>query len=186
MLTRRFSGALTDAAIRAGALFIFLPMVATAQPEANEASDAASSQVTQVEATGSPVLLGGGMEAGPKGESLNFFNSLLRAAQLGALIDVPPHYTLIAPSDRAFRALAPERLSDMIHRPDGLRDLLAAHIVPGHVAVRDLRPGATLRTLDGNVVELSAAPNAVLLNQAELLASAETDVGVVHVVDRLL
>src|SRR5690606_29324688 len=63
--------------------------------------------------------------------------------------------TVFAPSDYAFERLPVETLTGLFTDRDRLRAFLAAHIVRGEYAERDLIPFTRLPTLAGNALTLS-------------------------------
>ncbi|MCU0834670.1 MAG: fasciclin domain-containing protein [Chromatiaceae bacterium] len=117
--------------------------------------------------------------------SVAFFNSLLRAASLGDLLDLRGTYTLFVPVDAAFSRMSGERIAELIHDSQSLRSLIAAHVVPGRVLKSDLTPGAAVRSVSGDRIEASTA-DGLQVNGANLITTAFLGSVVVHVVDRLL
>jgi uncharacterized surface protein with fasciclin (FAS1) repeats len=117
--------------------------------------------------------------------TLAFFGSLLRAADLGELLQVKGPYTVFMPMDEAFRDMPGEELSRLVNDPESLRALLKAHIVPGRVWATDLMSERALISLDGARIEALAGAD-LRVNGATVLATEVVDEGVVHYVDRLL
>lgn len=117
--------------------------------------------------------------------SIAFFNSLLRAVSLGDLLDLRGTYTLFVPVDGAFSRMSGERIAGLIHDPQSLRSLVAAHIVPGRILEADLAQGAAVLSVSGDRIEASTA-DGLQVNGANLITTAVAGPVVIHVVDRLL
>jgi transforming growth factor-beta-induced protein len=117
--------------------------------------------------------------------SIAFFGSLLRAASLGDLLDVGRSYTVFFPFDGAFSRMTGEQISDLIHDPESLRALVAAHIVPGRVLMTDLMRGRAVFSISGDRIESSPAARPQL-NGATLIKTELVGPIVVHVIDDLL
>jgi hypothetical protein len=117
--------------------------------------------------------------------SIAFFGSLLRAANLGDLLDLSGVYTLLVPVDSAFSGLTGQQISDLIHDPESLRSLVTAHIVPGRVFATDLtQEGATL-PISGARIDPNPAGRPQV-DGMSLIRTALAGPIVVHVVDGLL
>jgi uncharacterized surface protein with fasciclin (FAS1) repeats len=116
---------------------------------------------------------------------VEFFGSLLRAAGFGGLLRADRPYTLFVSVDAAFEHLAGEQLSNLIHDPQALRTLVASHVTPGRISAADLRAGEPLVSVGGTTI---AAPpgGPLLVNGAPVIASEETEYGVVHIVGGLI
>jgi uncharacterized surface protein with fasciclin (FAS1) repeats len=145
----------------------------TARPDA---SDPAAQRLARAE--GLPDFVNG---AG----SIAFFSSLARAAGLGNVLDFAGAYTLFVPVDGAFSALSGQQISDLIHDPESLRSLVAAHIVRGRVLATDLTQGNAIFSISGARIEPSPAARPQV-NGATLVKTVRTGPVVVHVVDGLL
>jgi uncharacterized surface protein with fasciclin (FAS1) repeats len=117
--------------------------------------------------------------------SIAFFSSLARAAGLGNVLDFAGAYTLFVPVDGAFSALSGQQISDLIHDPESLRSLVAAHIVRGRVLATDLTQGNAIFSISGARIEPSPAARPQV-NGATLVKTVRTGPVVVHVVDGLL
>jgi uncharacterized surface protein with fasciclin (FAS1) repeats len=117
--------------------------------------------------------------------SVAFFGSLLRAASLGDLLDLGGEYTLFVPVDAAFSRMTGQQISDLIHDPESLRSLVAAHIVPERVLVTDLKHGRAVFAISGDRIEPSPAARPQL-NGATLIRTALAGPIMVHIIDGLL
>jgi uncharacterized surface protein with fasciclin (FAS1) repeats len=117
--------------------------------------------------------------------SFEFFNTLVRAANMDGLLQADAPYTLFMPSDRAFSAISGERLSALVNDPEALRQLVATHIVPGRISVSDLMTGQTFLSLEGDELQANVGTH-LQVNGASVLATDIAENGVVHFVDGLL
>jgi uncharacterized surface protein with fasciclin (FAS1) repeats len=116
---------------------------------------------------------------------VEFFGSLLRAAGFGGRLGADRPYTLFVPVDAAFEHLAGEQLSKLIHDPQALRALVASHVTPGRISGADLRAGESLVSVAGTMIAASSE-GPLLVNGAPVIASEETEYGVVHIVGGLI
>lgn len=97
--------------------------------------------------------------------------------------------TVFAPSDYAFERLPVETLTTLFTDPDRLRVFLAAHIVRGEYAERDLIPFTRLPTLAGSELTLSVGRDdrEILVDGVGIVTTdIVTSGGVVHELDGVL
>lgn len=97
--------------------------------------------------------------------------------------------TVFAPSDYAFERLPVETLTTLFTDPDRLRVFLAAHIVRGEYAERDLIPFTRLPTLAGTELSLSVGRDdrEILVDGVGIVTTdIVTSGGVVHELDGVL
>ena len=117
----------------------------------------------------------------------------LQAADLVATLNGAGPFTVFAPSDAAFEALLADLgvTADELLARDDLGEILTYHVVSGAAFSADLTDGQLLETLqgdtlevdiDGGVISLVGATNAVTVTTADVEASN----GVVHIVDGVL
>jgi len=115
--------------------------------------------------------------------------AVLEAELAGALSGEGP-FTVFAPTDEAFAALA-EALNataeDLLALPE-LADILLYHVVGANALSTDLSDGQMVTTLNGAEVEVSIeCDGSIFINDAQvILADIEADNGVVHVLDAVL
>ena len=117
------------------------------------------------------------------------FTTLIGLLQAGSLIDTlrtTGPYTLFAPTDAAFRRLAPGALDSLLKDTGRLCDFLALHVVPGRVVLDDVTSGEN-RTLGGASLTASLAAGEVFFNGVRIArADIEASNGVMHVIDEVL
>lgn len=112
--------------------------------------------------------------------------SALKTASMTDMLRAPGPYTLFAPTDEAFKKLAPGALNSMIKDLRRLKLLLTHHIVAGTHSAESLLPGdlkviegvPLVVTLDGANVTVSGAK----VVQADIKASN----GVIHALDTVI
>ena len=97
--------------------------------------------------------------------------------------------TVFAPSDYAFERLPVETLTELFTDRDRLRVFLAAHVVRGEYAERDLIPFTRLPTLAGSELTLSIGRDdrEILVDGVGIVTTdIVTSGGVVHELDGVL
>jgi len=95
-------------------------------------------------------------------------------------------YTVFAPSDDAFKAVAPATMQELARNKDMLKDLLTFHVLPGKVTSADVKNG-NAKTVQGASVALSKAGTFLTVEDAVVTqADVAASNGVVHVIDRVL
>ena len=79
------------------------------------------------------------------------FTTLLNALKAAALTETlrgAGPYTVFAPTDEAFKHLAPGALNALLKDTKKLKAILTYHVVPGRVAAKDVKAG-DIKTLEG-------------------------------------
>ncbi|MGB5744969.1 MAG: fasciclin domain-containing protein [Sedimenticolaceae bacterium] len=113
------------------------------------------------------------------------FEAALTAADLESLLGGEGPYTVFLPTNEAFERLSASQSKRLETDPDGLRDLLEAHIVPGRLSITDLMGEGELRALNGNQIALGGQ-RGLKANHADVIVTEVADNGVVHVIDAVL
>ncbi|HAA32768.1 MAG TPA: hypothetical protein DCE56_39960 [Cyanobacteria bacterium UBA8553] len=124
--------------------------------------------------------------------SNNQFQTLAKAIKAAglekALAEKGP-YTLFAPTDKAFAALPPEALEQLLkpENKDILVQLLSYHVVPGSVTSSQIKPGQ-VETLAGKPVTIKRGNDGtVSVNNAKVTqADIQASNGVIHAVDQVI
>ena len=118
------------------------------------------------------------------------FETLLAAVEAAGLTDVlagPGPFTVFAPTDEAFAEIPAETLNGLLADPEALGAILTYHVVAGEVLAQDVVVLNSAVTLNGAEVQISVDGTAVMVNDANVLA---TDIlarnGVIHVIDKVL
>ena len=119
----------------------------------------------------------------------NLLEAAVIAADLAGALSGEGPFTVFAPTDDAFIALAtaldlePTDLLDL----DALTDILLYHVVGAEVLSTDLADGATATTLLGEDVTVTINDDGIFINDAQVtVADIIADNGVVHVIDAVL
>lgn len=117
----------------------------------NQNSDTASSQssevTTEVAKDSLPDVL-------KQQKDLKIFNELIVSAGMLEILQGVGPYTVLAPTDDAFKAL-PEGVLDTIKKPENkimLTAILNYHVVKGNIAANSLQSGQKLPTVNGQEV----------------------------------
>ena len=177
-------------------------LVTTACVKADDDNGDESATTTSAEAAdGAPVASGEDLSIDENLAAvadLSTFNDAVAAAGLTETLGGAGPYTVFAPTDAAFESV--ENAREMLDRGGApLVNLMSYHIVPGVVAVEDLRnaieqgggsaeiatmSGATLTArLDGDDVVISTGAG----NQARITEADKAQInGMVHVIDGVL
>ncbi len=118
------------------------------------------------------------------------FNTLVAAVQAAGLEDTlrsAGPFTVLAPTDDAFAALGTDELNRLLSNPHELAEILKYHVIPGKLTSDLVLEENYLKTVQGHPVFVVQRKDAVLINDANLVA---TDImasnGVIHVIDKVL
>jgi uncharacterized surface protein with fasciclin (FAS1) repeats len=117
---------------------------------------------------------------------LSTLNGLVQRAGLADTLKAAGPYTLFAPTNEAFAAVAAKTMDDLAKDPARLKDVLSFHVLPTKVTAAQAKPG-NAKTVQGANVALARAGDFVtveeaMVEKADILATN----GVVHKVDRVL
>lgn len=113
----------------------------------------------------------------------------VEAADLVAVLKGRGPYTVLAPTDEAFKKLGRATLRDLLHpdKKDVLAAILAYHVIPGKFMAADVVRLTSAPTLNGQDVTIQTRGNSVKVNNAGVV---QTDIlatnGVIHVIDTVL
>lgn len=112
--------------------------------------------------------------------------SMLKAASFLDTLRTAGPYTLFAPTDDAFKALAPGTLDGLVQDPDRLYALLAYHVACEVFTVKDMT-SRDIKTVAGTSLAVAlrggdAFVNGIRIEQADIAASN----GVMHMIHTVL
>ena len=117
------------------------------------------------------------------------FTTLIGALQAGSLIDTlrtTGPYTLFAPTDAAFRRLAPGALDALQKDSNRLYAFLALHVVAGIVMLKDVSSGE-IKTLGGASLVAARVGDEVFVNGVSIArADIAASNGVMHIIDEVI
>lgn len=142
--------------------------------------------------TGRQLLLGGGatspnvLEVARENRSVSLFVDLVNRSGLAQILDCSGPFTVLAPTNNAFRSVDIGLLADLLlpENRDQLQTLLLHHILPGLILADDFGAGAAA-TLSGDFVQVRVKP--LRIDGAKAVT---TDIrsrnGVLHLIDSVL
>jgi transforming growth factor-beta-induced protein len=119
------------------------------------------------------------------------FTTLLAAAQAAGLVETlqgDGPFTVFAPTDDAFAALPEGTLDSLLADPEGLKQILLYHVVPGAVKADEVVNVTSVDSVEGSPIAVAVKDGKVYLNDAAEVVA--TDVmasnGVIHVIDQVI
>ena len=117
------------------------------------------------------------------------FSTPLKALEAGALTEFlggDGPFTLLAPTDEAFAALAPELLNRLLADEERLNNLLRYHVLQGRYTASDLTGLDTVTTLEGSDLQVET-DDGVRLDEATVVQpDLAADNGVIHGLDQVM
>lgn len=117
------------------------------------------------------------------------FTTLLnavKAASLNETLRGAGPYTVFAPTDEAFRKLAPGAIDALLKDAAKLKSVLTYHVVPGTIAAKDIKAG-TVTTVEGTPLLVAIEGNHVTVNGARVVQSdIQASNGVIHAIDAVI
>jgi len=117
--------------------------------------------------------------------------TLVTAVKTAGLLDSlanPGPFTVFAPTNAAFEKL-PAGTVDTLLKPSSKADLeniLQYHVIVGVFQTAALKDGDEIGMVNGDAIKVSVKNNAVMINDARIVASIPATNGIVHVVDTVL
>lgn len=117
------------------------------------------------------------------------FSTLVTAIKTANLVDTlsgAGPFTVFAPTNEAFKKLAPEVLDAVLADPEKLKSVLTYHVVAGKVMSADVMNLTEATTVEGSTVAIDTKQG-VKINTAKVTsADIECTNGVIHVIDTVL
>ena len=117
------------------------------------------------------------------------FSTLLKALEAGALTEFlggDGPFTLLAPTDEAFAALAPELLNRLLADEERLNNLLRYHVLQGRYTASDLTGLDTGTTLEGSDLQVETDDGLRLDEATVVQPDLAADNGVIHGLDQVM
>lgn len=112
--------------------------------------------------------------------------SALKAASLADTLRTAGPYTLFAPTDEAFKRLAPGALEALLRDVTQLRAVLNGHVVAGTLMANSILPGR-IKTLEGSRLVASLHSSDINVSGAKIV---QPDIvasnGVIHAIDTVI
>jgi uncharacterized surface protein with fasciclin (FAS1) repeats len=119
------------------------------------------------------------------GKFTTLLNALKAAGFTQTLRGTDP-YTVFAPTDEAFKRLAPGALNALLKDTKKLKAVLSYHIVSGTVAATDVKAG-DIKTLEGTPLLAALVDGKVTVNGAKVVqADIDASNGVIHAIDAVI
>lgn len=115
--------------------------------------------------------------------------SLVKEAGLVETLSGKGPFTVLAPTNAAFKKVPAATLAALKADPDKLRAVLTYHVIPGKVPASKVITlnGKSVKTVEGSTVKITVRGKAVKVNNATV---TKTDImatnGVIHVINRVL
>ncbi|GGG20275.1 fasciclin domain-containing protein [Pontibacter amylolyticus] len=120
---------------------------------------------------------------------LSTFNSLLRKAGVAKSLSGTGPYTVLAPTEAAFRGL-PDSLRDNLESSEHrelVQQLLNNHIIAGKLTTSDLQDGAILKTAAGHQLKVAKRDDKIQIGNALMeKPDGMSSNGVLHTIDKVL
>jgi len=117
------------------------------------------------------------------------FTTLLNALKAAALTETlrgAGPYTVFAPTDEAFKQLAPGALNSLLKDTKKLKAILTYHVVSGTLAANDVKAG-DIKTLEGTPLLAVRDGDRVTVNGAKVVqADIAASNGVIHAIDAVI
>jgi len=117
------------------------------------------------------------------------FTTLLAALKAASLVDTlrtPGPYTVFAPTDEAFKRLAPGTVDALVKNIRKLKTILTYHVISGTLAAKDIRPGE-IKTVEGSSLVATVDDGNVTVNGAKIVQrDIAASNGVIHAIDAVI
>ncbi|XP_053317919.1 transforming growth factor-beta-induced protein ig-h3 [Spea bombifrons] len=122
-------------------------------------------------------------------DNLETLKAALAASGLNTLLETEDkQYTLLAPTDEAFKKIPEETLTRILGDPEALKDLLHHHILRSAQCSEAIIAGSSMETLEGSSLEVGCLGEELTLNGKAIISKKDilATNGVVHFIDELL
>lgn len=112
---------------------------------------------------------------------------MIRAADLGSVLEGDETFTLFAPTDHAIERLPPGVLDDLMEDGETLTSILQYHLVKGMWRIEDIAAQNSLVTLGGDPISIGSGPFGPSLNDSMIVTpDIECSNGIIQVIDYVL
>jgi uncharacterized surface protein with fasciclin (FAS1) repeats len=120
--------------------------------------------------------------------SFKIFGKALRESGLADTLKGAGPYTLLAPTDAAFRAL-PEGKLDMLLKPENKKELISIlnyHVLAGRSSAAEIGKMTEARTANGAMAPIKLADGKITFGEAKVTSSdIASSNGVLHGIDKV-
>ena len=119
------------------------------------------------------------------------FTTLVKAVQTAGLVETlkgPGPFTVLAPTDEAFRKIPAATLSAALADKAKLTAILTHHVIAGKVLAADVVAlnGKSAKTLQGSELKIDTSKGVTIGGANVTKTDIVTDNGVIHVIDTVL
>jgi uncharacterized surface protein with fasciclin (FAS1) repeats len=117
------------------------------------------------------------------------FNTLVAAVKAAGLVDTlksPGPFTVFAPTDDAFAKLPEGTVEALLNDKEKLTAILTYHVVPGKMMAADVVSKSSLKTVQGQSLQVSTSDGAKVNNANIIKTDIQTSNGVIHVIDTVV
>lgn len=175
----------------AGLALVAMSVTACAEDEANVATTTVVTAAPETTTTTLPPYvspLGDIVGEALTAQQFTTLAALLVNAELVDALRGEGPFTVFAPNDAAFVALAPETLDAVYADMDLLTAVLTFHVIAGeNLALADLPDGTVLTTLQGGLLTITKIGDTTFVNGIEIIAGdVPATNGVIHVISGVL
>lgn len=119
--------------------------------------------------------------------STQMMSAAIKASGLEEVLNTRGPFTLLAPSDEAFRAIPKEQLDALFSDTARLRTFVLKHLVSGRLSSRNLALLDSLPEVLGSEYAVAVRGRSLVIGEARLLTrDLQASNGTLHVIDRLL
>jgi len=117
------------------------------------------------------------------------FSTLVTAVKAAGLVETlksPGPFTVFAPTDEAFAKLPEGTVEALLNDKEKLTAILTYHVVPGKMMAADVLKSKSLKTVQGQSLEVSMGEGPMIDGAKILKTDIETSNGVIHVIDSVV
>ena len=109
-------------------------------------------------------------------------------AKEAALLKGDAEYTLLAPTDEAFKKLDDDTIKKIASDKETVKQLLHAHLIPGDLKYEKLKMmnGMDVRALQGTPLKVTAGKDGLRIGGAKISSVHPCSNGMIHVIDTVL
>ncbi|RYG47502.1 fasciclin domain-containing protein [bacterium] len=113
--------------------------------------------------------------------------SLVKKAGLVSTLKGAGPFTVLAPTDAAFKKLPKALVDKVTSDPALLKKILTYHVISGSVMAASLKNGQMPKTVEGETLKVSISGKTVRFNKSKVvMADVKTSNGVIHAIDTVL
>jgi len=118
------------------------------------------------------------------------FNILLEAIEVAGLteeFEKAGPFTVLAPTDDAFKRMSEQELNDLLRDVNYLRDLILLHVFDGAEKISNMIARSELTSREGETLFVYKNDSGTFINDSRvIMADIEATNGIVHVLDTVL